>query len=313
MNRLNIFKVCKSKYNVSLWQCPQFMFLMMGIVIIASSLFFYALGQRYLIQPETLALVVMFVATLLLVISFVVTRSFEGLAETNKIKDEFINIVSHQLRSPLTSLRWASQFLIKHKENNLDPNDYIEYFDLIKENSIRMEKLIDDLLIITRLNDQKVDKRKANFSLSDLAHEVTKEYAAVANKFNIKIKVKTEKEVVPLVFSNEYLIRIVLRNLIDNAISYSDEDSEVNINFKNKGKKLAITITDYGVGIPKDVKKRIFEKFFRAKNIMHKKVNGTGLGLYICKLIMNTLKEKIWFESKEGESTTFGFSLSVNN
>jgi signal transduction histidine kinase len=311
MNSFNLFKTCKRKYNVPLWQCPQFMFVMMGIVIMASSLFFYALGQRYLIQPEVLALIVMLIATVLLVIAFVVTRSFEGLAETNKVKDEFINIVSHQLRSPLTSLRWASQFLSKHKENNLDPNTCIEYFDLIKENSIRMEKLIDDLLIITRLNDQKVDKRKANFSLSDLVHEVVKEYETVANRFNIKIKV--DQEDIPLVYSNEYLIRIVLRNLIDNALSYSLENSEIKINFKNKGKKLGITITDHGVGIPKDVKKRIFEKFFRAKNVIHKKVHGTGLGLYICKLIMNTLKEKIWFTSKEGESTTFGFSLSINN
>lgn len=293
-----------------LWQCPQFLFLIMGIVIMISSIFFYALGQSYFIEPKILALIVMLIATVLLVIAFVVTRSFEGLAETNKVKDEFINIVSHQLRSPLTSLRWASQFLSKHKENNLDPSTCIEYFDLIKENSIRMEKLIDDLLIITRLNDQKVDKKKAKFSLSGLVKEVVKEYEAVAHKSGIKIKVDTEP--IPEVMSNEYLIRIVLRNLIDNAISYSTENTEIKINFKKKGNKLGLTITDYGVGIPQEVKKRIFEKFFRAENVVHKKVHGTGLGLYICKLIMNTLKEKIWFTSKQGESTTFGFSLTIN-
>jgi len=310
MKSLNIFKVCKKKYNVPLWQCPQFLFLIMGAIIGASSIFFYVLGLSYSIQPEMLALIVMLIATVLLVVAFVVTRSFEGLAETNKVKDEFINIVSHQLRSPLTSLRWASQFLSKHKENNLKPDTCMEYFDLIKENSIRMEKLIDDLLIITRLNDQKVDKKKSNFSLSNLVNEVIKEYESMAGKSKIKIKV--DKEPIPEVYSNEYLIRIVLRNLIDNAVSYSQDNSEIKINFKKKGNKLGITITDYGVGIPKDVKKRIFEKFFRAQNVIHKKVHGTGLGLYICKLIMNTLKERIWFTSKEGESTTFGFSLTIN-
>jgi len=307
---MSLFKACKKKYNVPLWQCPQFLFFIMGVIIAASTVFFYVLGRRYLIEPELLALIVLLIATVLLVIAFVVTRSFEGLAETNKVKDEFINIVSHQLRSPLTSLRWASQFLSKHKENNLNPETCIEYFDLIKENSIRMEKLIDDLLIITRLNDKKVDRKKSKFSLSDLANEVVKEYEAYAGKSNVKIKI--EQESVPNVYSNEYLIRIVLRNLIDNAISYSPKNSEVKINFKKKGHKLGLTITDYGVGIPQDSKKRIFEKFFRAKNVIHKKIHGTGLGLYICKLIMNTLKEKIWFTSKEGESTTFGFSLTIN-
>ena len=104
IEQFNIPAQCK-KYGLPLWQCPHFLFLVMGIIIIVSTLVAYAIGSRYVEDPQVVALIVLLVTAILFTIAVIITRSFERLAEANRMKSEFISIVSHQLRSPLSNLR----------------------------------------------------------------------------------------------------------------------------------------------------------------------------------------------------------------
>jgi len=124
--QLNVIAQCR-KYGVPLWQCPQFLFLVMGSVIIVTSILSYLIGSRYIAQPEAVVLVVLSVAIFLFILSFAITRSFEKLAEASRMKSEFINIVSHQLRSPLTNIKWSFEIL-SSDEFDVPASKQEEYF-----------------------------------------------------------------------------------------------------------------------------------------------------------------------------------------
>jgi len=310
----NIFAQCK-KYQVPLRQCPQFLFVVMGIIIIIASISFYVIGERYVSDPRIVALVVMMVSTILLVIAFTITRSFEDLAEANRMKAEFVNIVSHQLRAPLTNLRWATQFLLSEEfsavAKTLSTGKESEYFDIIKENSARMEQLIDDLLTITRLKEGRTDSKKTKFSLVGVAKGVVDEYKAFMAASNISVDLKEGKNT-PLVFASYPLIKIVVENLLGNAINYSKGGGKIAIEIESLPKKVQFKIKDQGIGIPVEDQKYIFEKFFRAKNAVKAEVYGTGLGLFIVKMILDTMKGRVWFKSQQDKGTTFYFTLPTS-
>lgn len=306
---LNPFRQCK-EYKIPLWECPQFLFTVMGVFIIFSSLILYFLGQHYITDPRLVALIVVMLSIVLLIIAFVITNSFENLAEANRTKAEFINIVSHQLRAPLTNLRWATQFLVSEdfRDSNVEQKE--EYFDIINENSSRMVGLIDDLLIISRLNEGKLDTRKSGFVLEDLVNQVLEEYKMFLKANNIEVKFSPSKDL-PKVFASHPLTRIVVENLVANAINYSQGAKNIEIEIKpNKG-FILFSIKDQGIGIPRNDQKFIFKKFFRGKNANQTEVNGTGLGLFIVKLVLDTMNGKVWFKSKENKGTTFYFSLPI--
>ena len=127
LEELNIFAKCK-QYRLSLWNCPQFLFLIMGAVIIITAFVTYALGTRYYVaDPNTVSLIVLTITIVLFVITFSIVRSMEGLAEASRLKSEFISIVSHQLRSPLSNLKWAVEVLISGRFGKLEKKqeDYV--------------------------------------------------------------------------------------------------------------------------------------------------------------------------------------------
>ena len=308
--QFNIFARCK-EYNVPLRQCPQFLFVVMGFVIMISSIVFYLMGERYISDPRIVAFVVLAVAMTLLIIAFIITHSFEDLAEANRMKTEFVNIVSHQLRAPLTNLRWATQFLLSEEFKPSNEKENLEYFDIIKENGSRMEGLIDDLLTITRLKEGRLDNKRTKFSLSELTKEVISEYKTFINASNLTVELKPAKDL-KNVSASYPLTKIVLENLIGNAINYSKGGGKIFIELKELTKKVEFQIKDNGIGIPMEDRKRIFQKFFRCRNAVKTEVYGTGLGLFIVKLILDGMAGKVWFDSKEDKGSTFYFTLPTN-
>ena len=125
-NQLDIISQCR-QYGLPLWQCPQFLFIVLGIVIIVATLASYLIGARFINEPELVALIVLIVTAFLFVISFIITKSFEKLAQVSRMKSEFINIVSHQLRSPLTNIKWTFEVLTS-KEFEVPKEKQEEYF-----------------------------------------------------------------------------------------------------------------------------------------------------------------------------------------
>ena len=306
--QLNIPAQCR-RYGLSLWQCPQFLFLVMGSVIIIASVITYLIGNRYIASPEIVILVVLASAIILFIIAFIITRSFEQLAEASRMKSEFINIVSHQLRSPLTNIKWTFEVLTS-EEFEVPEEKKEEYFVNVRENIARMVELIDDLLIVSKIEQGKIPITKREISLEELVKDLVSRYQIFAEASHIEL-ICYFQENLPKVFADPSLIKIVIENLIDNAIRYTKGGGKVEIKLEGQGPKIYFEIKDSGVGIPEQEKAYIFQKFFRAENALKQRTRGSGLGLYVCKSIIEKSGGNIWFKSQEGVGTTLYFTLPI--
>ena len=306
--QLNIVAQCR-KYGLSVWQCPQFLFLIMGLVITISALTAYAIGTRYVEDPRMVALIVLLTAAILFIVAVIITNSFERLAEANRMKSEFVGIVSHQLRSPLSNLKWATELLMSGKLGKTEEKQ-TEYFKILKENSDRMGELIKDLLIVSRIETAKLPIKKVEFSLEDLVKELIKEFRPFAQASNVEIEFQAKRNL-PKIFADPSQIRLVIENLSDNAIRYIDGKGVVEIKVERQEKNLYLEIRDTGVGIPEEEQKYIFQKFFRSENVLKYQTQGSGLGLYISRAIIEKSGGKIGFKSEENKGSTFWFTLPL--
>jgi signal transduction histidine kinase len=308
-SKLNIVEQCR-KYNLSLWQCPQFLFLAMGIIIVVSTLTAYAFGTRYIEDPLTVALIIQLLAGVLLAMAAIITRSFERLAEANRLKSEFISIVSHQLRSPLSNLKWTIELLTSGRLGKIEVKQ-VEYFKIIRENSNRMHELVSDLLTVSRIESAKLPFQKQEFSMQELTNHLIIEYKPLASASNVEVILK-KVDNLPKVSSDPSRIKLVMENLLDNSIRYVNEKGKVEIELSQENNNIRFSVKDNGVGIPEKDKKYIFQKFFRSENVLKHQTKGSGLGLYISKAVIKKAKGKIGFQSEEGKGSTFWFTIPIN-
>jgi len=308
--KIKFLSNCKD-LGLSWWQCPQFLFLVMGVINIASTVFFYFLGQRYIEDPRIVALVVSAISAILFVISYVITRSLEDLVEVNKLKEDFSNIVSHQLRAPITNLKWLLESVEREKEIKQLPPSYKEYFDLIEENIQRMDNLVNDLVIVAKIKSPRVFP-KQSFDLNKLIRDVVKSFTPLIEASNLKIELDCNPDKIEIT-QPEDLLKTVIENLLDNAIRYNKPKGIIRITTRSKGrKKVILKIQDTGIGIPDKSKQFLFQRFFRASNAIEKDPRGSGLGLFIVKTIIERVGGRIYFSSKLGKGTTFKIILPKN-
>ena len=307
-SQLDFFGQCR-RYDIPISQCPQFLFLIMGLVIIFSSIITYALGTRYIRDPEIALLLVLSITAVLLILAYLISRSFERLAQANRLKSEFVSIVSHQLRSPLSNMRWALEVLMSGKMGKIEEKQ-LEYFSILRENSDRMRELVKDLLTVSRIETARLSFKKEMFSLEKLIKELICSFEPFSKASNTEISFQAEKDL-PMVVSDREKIKLVIENLIDNAIRYTKGKGKIEIKLKKKDGRVYFEIKDNGVGIPKGDQKYVFQKFFRSKNASRYQTEGSGLGLYIVKSILEKAKGKIGFRSQEGKGSTFWFTLPI--
>lgn len=304
--QLNFIKQCR-KYHLSLWQCPSFLIVLIGLITISAMLGTYLVATKYIIQPEIVALMVIGVTTILTIISYFVIQGFEKLAEANQLKSEFVSVVSHQLRTPLTNIKWTINLMMKMEGL---AEEQLEKLKAIKESNQRMTDLVNDLLNVSRIEQGKLGLRPEKLSLKEVIQGLIEDYLPWAKASNINLSLEIAQNI-PLISIDPQGIKVVLQNLIDNAIRYIKDQGQVKISLKRKKGIIRCQVQDDGVGIPLEDQGKIFQKFFRSRNIMKYQTKGTGLGLFISKSIIEASGGKIGFKSQEDKGSIFWFEIPI--
>ena len=177
-----------------------------------------------------------------------------------------------------------------------------------------MISLVNSLLEVTRIEAQTFVLREEIFALGDLSREILENFRKYAEASNIHLELNVMPNL-PLIKADRNRISIVIQNLVDNAIRYTAREGRIKITIENKDKNIYVRVEDQGIGIPKKLQLRIFEKFFRVGNLnkSDKQTHGSGIGLYIAKGVVEAGGGKIGFTSEESRGTTFWFTLPIAN
>lgn len=222
-------------------------------------------------------------------------------------KDEFISIASHELKTPLTTVRAFTQLLLKYfsAREDMKATDYLRRMD---KQLNRLTGLVANLLDISRIQSGKMLFNEETFSITGLIDEIISDIST-ATGTHIFVREGTPDT---RVRADRYRIGQVLENIIRNAMKYSPRSRDILIRTERKGRRVLISIRDYGIGIPTEQKEKIFERFYRAGGTSRNSYPGLGLGLYISREIMHRHNGRIWVESEEGRGSTFFLELPIH-
>ncbi|MDO8557989.1 MAG: HAMP domain-containing sensor histidine kinase [bacterium] len=305
---LSVTGECR-RYGLRLRECPSFLFLLMGFITISAMIATYIIAAR-LTDPEIVALIVSMITAIIFSIGNMIVSSFERIAQASRMKTEFISIASHQLRTPLSSLKWSLNLLTGPNLGAVTEKQ-LDYLTIIKESNERMIRLVNDLLEVSRIEQGRIILNPQEFALEDLVQTVINELSGFANSNNVKIFYHKETGL-PKVYADPQKIGFVSQNLIDNAIKYTKGRGNVEVRIERMGRdKLRVTVQDEGIGIPKSQQAKVFQKFFRSDNVLKYQTEGSGLGLFIAKAIVEAVNGEVGFSSTEGKGSMFWFSIPV--
>ncbi|OIO46663.1 MAG: hypothetical protein AUJ28_02080 [Parcubacteria group bacterium CG1_02_37_51] len=238
----------------------------------------------------------------------IVIRDITRNVEIENVKSEFVSVASHQLRTPLSAIRWFLEMILAGDLGSINDEQKDILNDTLESNK-RMIYLVNDLLNVSRLEDAKLNVTPVPTDFTALLTSIIRESESLALKKKIKIDLQTVT--IPEISIDPSLIGQVVQNLLSNAIKYSDKGTTVKVDLVIKDQDLYLAITDQGHGIPIEQQKRIFEKFFRANNVIKMETEGTGLGLYIAKMLVELSDGHIGFTSTEGQGSTFYLTLPL--
>ena len=227
-----------------------------------------------------------------------------------RMKTEFVSLAAHQLRTPISAIKWTLRMLLDGDLGKIteEQKDFIEKTYLSNE---RMINLINDLLDVTRIEEGRYLYKPVFTSIEPIVQFVINSSEKEIEGKKIKFEFKKPKRKLPKAKIDVEKIKLVIQNLLENAIRYTKLGGEMIISLKYTKEEIEFSIKDTGVGIPKDQQARVFTKFFRAANVIRMETEGSGLGLFIAKNIIEAHGGRIWFESEEGKGATFFFTLPV--
>lgn len=232
----------------------------------------------------------------------------EQLRELDKAKDEFISMASHQLRTPLTAIKGYLSMLLEGDAGEIRVSQY-DFVNEAFQGANRMVGLINDLLNVSRMETGRFFLEPIEVDFDKLITEEIKQLDKQAKEKKLYLKYE-KKGKVPKAEADETKIRQVVMNFVDNALYYTTEGG-VTVTLEADKKDIVFKVTDTGIGVPKEQQKNLFTKFYRADNARHVRPDGTGLGIYLAKRVMDDHGGEVIFHSTEGKGSTFGFRLPI--
>ena len=236
----------------------------------------------------------------------------EELAKLDQTKSTFISLASHQLRSPLSAIKWGLDDLESQIADRINPEELAE-LKKIEEANNKVISLVNDLLNISRIEEKRFNYEFRPCNIEEIIRDSAGNLISLLAKKKINLKFDFPKTKLPYLPIDREKMMLAIENLLENAIKYNMEKGNITVKIERVGQEAIISIKDNGLGIPARQKDKIFTKFFRADNVIKFQTEGTGLGLYIVKNIILGHRGKIWFESEEGLGTTFYISLPLEH
>ncbi len=236
-----------------------------------------------------------------------VYRDITKETELDRMKTEFIATVSHELRTPMTSIKGSLGLVLGGVAGEL-PEEARELLTIARNNTDRLIRLINDILDISRIEAGKMEIRRVPLNAAEAVRRAVQEMQAFARQRSITLKTDLP-DGLPRVMADGDRVHQVLDNLLSNAIKFSPQGSEGLIRAVPAGDMVRFDVIDHGPGIPADQQTAIFDRFYRVDNAAARKTGGTGLGLTICRAIVEEHGGQIWVESTVGEGSTFSFTL----
>ncbi|MFH1315435.1 MAG: HAMP domain-containing sensor histidine kinase [Candidatus Uhrbacteria bacterium] len=290
-------------YEIIIW-----MFFLWFVPVFALGLLVFS-GTSSIVLQSLFLLVLVISVFIFILFYFQLQSIMKELESGEKLKDNFISIASHQLRAPLSSVKWYAELLHDGKVGILKKKQK-EYIDRVFSSVERLVFLVDDFLDVSRIEDESFAEqvREKKFDPASLMENIVTALADPIKKKKITIKFKNESKH-KYIKANPEIVREIYTNLITNAIKYNDQKGYIFIRFFDQKDMVYVEITDTGVGIPKSEQKKVFSKFFRGANVIEGGWQGTGLGLYAVDQLVDQIGGKISFSSKENKGTTFFVGL----
>jgi two-component system phosphate regulon sensor histidine kinase PhoR len=236
----------------------------------------------------------------------IIMRDYTEVKKSQDLRSDFVANVSHELKTPLTSIKGFLEVIETSAKN--DPQMQKKSIKIMQNQANKMQILIDDLLMLNRIEQQEHIKLRDRVSINEVLKEVISNYTTLANEKNINVKFISSKKDFLVKGDKEKLI-VLFKNIFDNAIKYSLPNTEISFEVNSKNGKVLIVIQDQGIGIPKKDILRITERFYRSDNGKKLKIEGTGIGLSIVKHIINQHEGELRISSMEGKGSEFIIEL----
>lgn len=245
-----------------------------------------------------------------------VFRDITKKKEVERMRSEFVSTASHELRTPITAISGYVELAMNDKVCKVDDKAK-EYLTKAFKTTTSMSELIKNLLVVTKIEDRKIEYHITNFPVKDLADEVIEVFSGKAKEKNVELRFDSNLNLTVKgkvigrslnVRADREQIREVLNNLVENAIKFTS-NGEITVSISYDNDFATVCVKDSGVGIPESGQKHLFEKFYQVDNSATREVGGTGLGLYITRSIIEAFGGRIWVESIEGQGSQFFFTI----
>jgi len=228
--------------------------------------------------------------------------------ETEELKSSFVSVASHQLRTPLSRIKWTIDLFLKGDVGEFKP-DQIELLKMVFKEIDQMIYLIQDLLDVSRMEEGRFKYELKKVNILEIIEKTIASFWQITKERNLEIVLERPRISLSQIYADPDKLTMAIQNIIENAIRYSYPGKKIYVNFYQNPKTLIIDFKDEGIGIPRDQTKFIFTRFFRASNAILMQTEGSGLGLWIANEIIKQHNGRIYFESEENKGSIFSIQL----